>query len=177
MSPSPQPASSEISGWKNYTITPLNLSFQYPPDLEIAKDIQNSTALAADDEYWVVVEGSDVLYLQFFLYRSNKSPGDWWNTDGKSKFEKLADEIEGVINPKPTINLTYKTNPTIFVGKEALNVTVSSNYSSPNTPEQRFITIFQQNGYIVMVSYYDQGTTKSSIDTSKQILSTFKFTN
>lgn len=166
-----------IPGWKNYSISLINLAFQYPPNLVVATDINNSTALAADKEYWVAVDGSDVLYLDTFLYKSSKTPTDWWNTEGKGKFEKLANEIEQAMSPTPSIHLTYSTQPVTFAGKQALEVTIASDYGSPNTPTQRFLTIFQQSGYVVMTSYHDQGTTASSIDVSKQILSTFKFTN
>lgn len=177
VSPSSTPKTVNIPGWKNYSVSLLNLAFQYPPNLVVATDINNSTALAADKEYWVAVDGSDVLYLDTFLYKSSKNPTDWWDTEGKGKFEKLANEVEQAMSPTPSIHLTYVTKPTTFAGKQALEVTVSSDYGSPNTPSQRFLTILQQNGYIVMTSYHDQGTTESSIDISRQILSTFKFTN
>jgi hypothetical protein len=166
-----------IPGWKSYSIPLINAAFQYPPNLVVSTDIKNSTALAADKEYWVAASGSDVLYLDAFLYKSNKTAVDWWNTEGKAKFEKLADEIAQAMSPMASINLTYGTKSTTFAGKPALEVTVSSNYGSPQTPSQRFLTIVQQNGYIMMISYHDQGTTASSIEISKQILSTFTATN
>ncbi|OGV91204.1 hypothetical protein A2783_02575 [Microgenomates group bacterium RIFCSPHIGHO2_01_FULL_45_11] len=143
----------------------------------VVTDINNSTVLAADKEYWVAIDGTDVMYLDMFLYSSTKDPSDWWDTEGKDKFQKLADEIGNVMSPKAIVNLTYNVQPTTFVGNQALNVTVSSNYESPHTPKQRYLTILQQNGYIVMLSYNDQGTTEPSIDISKQILSTFQFAN
>src|SRR3989344_587982 len=175
--PTTPPAGVKISGWKNYSVSSLNLTFQYPPNLVVVTDINNSTVLAADKEYWVAIDGTDVMYLDMFLYSSTKDPSDWWDTEGKDKFQKLADEIGNVMSPKAIVNLTYNVQPTTFVGNQALNVTVSSNYESPHTPKQRYLTILQQNGYIVMLSYNDQGTTEPSIDISKQILSTFQFAN
>lgn len=166
-----------IPGWKNSTISSIGLAFQYPPNLEFVSDINDSTVLAGDKEYWVAVGGSDIIYLSTFLYKSVKTPSDWWNSDGKNRFEKLADEIENVMTPKAIVNLTYSQKQTTFAGKQAFEVVVTSDYESPHTPKQRYLTILQQNGYIVMLSYQDMGTTESSIDMSKQILSTFKFEN
>lgn len=179
LSPSSTPISVNIPGWKNYTISSLSLSLQYPPNLEILTDINDSTALAADKEYLVFASGTDVIYLEMFLYKSNKTPSDWWDTEGKNKFEKLAVEIENAMTPKVSVNLTYSTKLATFAGKQALEVVVTSDsdYESFNNPKQRYLTIFQQNGYVVMLSYSDQGTTAPSITTSKQILSTFKFAN
>lgn len=177
ISPSPIPISVTIPGWKNSTIPSLGLAFQYPPNLEFISDINNSTVLAGDKEYWVAVDGSDVIYLSIYLYKSTKTPSDWWSSEGKNKFDKLADEIENVISQKATVNLTYDQKLSIFAEKQALEVIVTSDYESQNTPKQRYLTLLQQKGYIVMLSYQDQGTTESSIDISKQILSTFKFDN
>lgn len=174
---SPSPISVMMPGWKNSTIPSIGLIFQYPPNLEFVSDINNSTVLAGEKEYWVAVGGSDIIYLSTILYKSIKTPSDWWDSEGKNKFEQLANEIENVMTPKATVNLTYSQKSTTFAGKQALEVVVTSDYESPHTPKQRYLTLLQQNGYIVMLSYQDQGTTESSIDISKQILSTFKFEN
>lgn len=148
---------------------------KYPSNLAAPSLVNDSTSLKADSEYFVGVNGSDVIYLAIFNYKSAKNASDWWTSEGKSKFDQLALSIEQAMTPHPTINFTYSAQPTTFLGKDALDVTVSSDYGSPQTPKQRFLTIFQQNGYIVMTSYQDQGTTQPSIDISKQILSTFQF--
>lgn len=174
----PNPTNATIPGWKNSAIPSIGLVFQYPPNLEFVSDIINdSTALAGDGEYWVAVGGSGTVYLSTYLYKSTKTPSDWWNSEGKNRFEKLAVEIENAITPKVAVNLTYSQKSVTFAGKQALEVVVSSNYESPQTPKQRYLTILQQNGYIVMFSYQDMGTVEPSIEISKQILSTFKFEN
>jgi hypothetical protein len=166
------------SGWKTFTIQPVNLSFAYPTNLQTPNEFSAAdyTVLKGDQEYMVGVGGSDVVYLSVYLYRSSKNPSDWWNNEGKIKFEQLRTSVENAMNTNTTINFTYNTQSAILAGQNALNVIVSSNYSSPQTPPQRYLTIIQQNGYIVMTSYQDMGTTTPSIDLSKQILSTFKFT-
>lgn len=170
-------AGNNLPGWQTYVIPELSLSFQYPPQLKVFTDIQNSTALAASQQYWVAVDGSDVLYLDVLLYISTKSPTDWWESEGKAKFEKLALETGEVAIPKQTVTLSYDTTQNLFLGKQALSVVVSSNYQTPHTPSQRFLTIFQHEGYIVMLSYSDQGTTESSVEISKKIISSFRVNN
>ena len=175
--PTPIATTDPTMDWKTYKILPIKLVFKYPASLVVASDIKDSTELKADEEYWVAVDQSDVLYMQMFLYKSTKTANDWWNTEGKLKFESLASSIENVMQPKPSVNLSYTVEPTSFLGQQSIEVVVSSDYGSPQTPYKRYLTIFPQNGYIVMISYHDQGTTKSSIEISNQILSTFKFTN
>ena len=169
------PASTDdsIAHWKTYTINSNSLTFMYPPDRQIMTDIDNSTELKADEEYWVAYPGTDQIFLDVLLYKSPKSSIDWWDSEGKIKFEKIA-ESEKLNNPPLTINLTYETKSTIIDGKEALAVTVFSDYVSPHTPEVNNLIIFQNQGYVTMVQYH-QISDNSTIAT--QILSTFKFTN
>lgn len=180
ISPTPLLSNVVVPGWKNYTISLINGSFQYPPELKIASDIFDKTELAADQEYWVMQEGTDIVYLSIYLYKSGKTPTEWWDQEGKNKFEKLAAGIEAAILPRPSINLRYDVRQSSFMGKEALEGIIFSDYETPHTPEQTFLTIVQHKGYIVMISYFDQGTTPSrfasnSLELSRQILSTFKF--
>lgn len=176
-SPTPVSTTDPTANWKTYTDAKYNFSFKYPQSLEITPVTSDSTSLKANPEYFVGVTGSDVIYLSLFLYKSDKNPTDWWNTDGKDKFEELRSSVESVITPKATINFTYNVQPKTFAGKNALSVSVNSDYGSPQTPPQRFLTIVQQNGYIFMTSYQEMGTTQPSTEISNQILSTFKFTN
>lgn len=178
-SPSPittsAPTPDPTANWKTFNVQSANLLFKYPPNLEVSPLTSDFTSLKANPEYFVGVTGSDIIYLSLFLYKSNKNPSDWWTTEGKNKFEQLRLGVESAMTPKASIKFTYDIATTTFAGKEALNVVVNSDYGSPQTPVQRFLTIVQQNGFIVMTSYQDMGTTQPSINISKQILSTFKF--
>src|SRR3989338_6434837 len=124
VSPAASPTTSastndSTADWKTYTINSNSLMFKYPPDRQIMTDIDNSTELTADEEYWVAYPGTDQIFLDVLLYKSPKSSIDWWDSEGKIKFEKIA-ESEKLNNPPLTINLTYETKSTIIDGKEAL---------------------------------------------------------
>lgn len=162
------PVGVTVSGWRDYTIPYINASFQYPPNLIVATGIDDSTELAADHEYWVMVGGSDIIYLAINLYGSNKTPTEWWNSEGKNKFDKVGLSYQA--------KLTYNIEESTFAGRQSFEVMVSSDFETHMTPKQNYLTIVQQKDYIVMFSYYDQGSEEfSSLDLSRQILSTFKF--
>lgn len=172
----PEPASLPISDWKEYANESAKFTFKMPQNLSVLNIISNTTPLAPDEEYVVSTMGSDLFYLSLFMYKSDKSASDWWATEGKEKFQRLAVEIgRDYSDPPVEINLSYEEKTASLSGKEALEAVVSSDVDTPNTPVKRFLTIVQHNGYIIAVSYKDLGTTESSIDLSRRILSTFEF--
>lgn len=176
--PSP-PASTEPSStidptidWKTYTINLNNLTFKYPSDKEVFADINSLIELRADKEYWIAYEGTDQIFLDISLYKSTKNPIDWWTSEGKNKFENLATMLEKYSNPPTDINLKYEVHNITIAGKEALAVTISSNFESPHTPKINNLIIFQNQGYITTAAYHE--ISKGSLELSSQILSTFK---
>ena len=174
---SPQPtaeAADPTAGWKTYDMSLTGLAFKYPNELEVFADINSLTALAADKEYWIAYEGSDQIFLKFLLYRSTLSPLDWWNNVGKNKYDRLADELGSLNNPPITIDLSYQMKNTEINNKEALQITINSSYETPHTPKQNNLIIFQNKSYITLLAYSKISDT--SLDISRQILSTFKFT-
>lgn len=164
------------SGWVPYSDANLGLSFYHPTNLEVNSNINDATSLVGDDEFWVALSDSDQIYVTTYAYSSSKTLSSWWETEGKQKFSKLEKEIEEVISPSTDVILNYAIKKGELNGKETLQVVVSSNYSTPQTPEKRNLTILQHNGNIIMISYQELGTVgEPSTTVSKQILSTYQF--
>lgn len=167
----PMPLSTE--NWKTYYIQDLGLSFLYPTHLEVASDIRNSTALAADREYWVAWPNSDSVYLRLFVYRSDLAPIEWWTSVGKDKFERLADEVGAVVSKRPNITLSYTETPTQFFDQESLDVVVSSDYETPQTPKVLYVRVMRLQDAILMTTYSDVGT-EDALAISQTILNSLK---
>lgn len=179
-SPSPiavlsSPSTDPTANWQTYTISLNGLNFKYPVEEEVFADINDRTALAADKLYMIGYSGTDQMSLKISLYKSEMTSLDWWNIEGKNKFEKLAEEGGKLNNPPQIINLSYQEKNITFVGKQALQVTVFSSFETPHTPKENSLMIFQNQGYITMVSYSQ--SFEKSLEISRQILSTFKFTD
>lgn len=172
----PEPASLPVSDWKEYTNESAKFTFKMPQNLSVLNIISNTTSLVSDEEYVVSTMGTDLFYLSLFMYKSDKSASDWWITEGKDKFQRLAVEVgRDDSDPPVEINLSYEEKAASLSGKEAFEVVVSSDFDTPNTPIKRYLTIVQHNGYIIAISYKDLGIMPSSIDLSRRILSTFEF--
>ncbi len=174
------PVSSSVpestANWESYVNERAKFRFKFPPNLKVLDIGENTTPIKPDEEFVVSTIGANLFYLNLFIYRSEKDPSNWWASEGKDKFERLADEIGRLYSDPPvTISLTYEETPAVFSGKNALNAVISSDYETPNTPTKRYITIVQHNGYIILLSYRDLGTSTPTIDLSKRILSMFEF--
>lgn len=164
------------AGWVPYSDASLGLAFYHPTNLEVNNNISDSTALAGDDMFWVALPDSDQVYVFAHIYTSTKSPSDWWNTEGKQRFEKLGNEVESYISDNPNIQLNFSIASGNLNDKETLEVVVSSNYSTPQTPERRKVVIFQHKGNIIMLSYYlEHSVDVPDESVSKNIISTFQF--
>ena len=169
-----------IKDWKTYYINANGLAFKYPSNKEVSNlDFENSdyiqNILEADEEYWVALPGSDQIFLEISLYKSTKNPESWWISEGKEKYEKLADGWK-TNNPPINVSVKYEVNNITIADKEAISVSmvVHSDGLLPWFPGENLI-IFQNKGYITTVSYGE--VSENSLDLSRRIISTFKFTD
>lgn len=173
-SPTPVSITDPTANWKTYEIKSNGLTFKYPLDKELITGVSGYNPFKPDEKYSIALGGSDQIYLDIFLFKSTKTPVDWWNSVGRSRFEELATTSGELTNPPVVFSLTYKTRDTTMADKEAFRVTVFSNYETPFIPKENNLVIFQNQGYITMATYHD---IESSPNLGSSILSTFRFVN
>lgn len=174
--PTPKPTSAPkasplvVSGWGSSVIPELKMKLQYPMKLDIFTNIADQTVFAAENEYWITTSGagdaSPILWM--YLYKSDKLPLAWFETDGIGMYKAYAEQMSAGAET----SVTYVSTPVSVDGSEAYDVVITSKgFEGPKSPIQ-YVRVFQHKGYVVMTEYDEHGDP----ETSKKILDTFDFT-